>query len=72
MSPIRQLLALYDSYEVYATVMNPIRQLQKKKSSMSLFGHRKLLNYKVTRYDYKRHFIARQILLLRYVKLQQQ
>ena len=26
-SPIRQLLALCDSYEVYATVMSPMRQL---------------------------------------------
>ena len=41
MSPIRQLLALCDSYEVYATVINPLWQLQKKKSSMSLLGHRR-------------------------------
>ena len=35
MSPIRQLSALCDSYESYPTVT-------KKKSSMSLLGHRRL------------------------------
>ena len=40
MSPVRQLSALCGSYKVYATVINPIQQLQKKKSSMPLLGHR--------------------------------
>ena len=54
-NPIRQLLALCDSYESYPTVISSMRQLwglcdsyesyptvTKKKSSMSLLGHRRL------------------------------